>query len=64
MMFKLLPPINEGLRQECPIYYGIHDQRVGPKISYMDPMIFPDESDTELRPTQRLWSFSVDVPDC
>jgi hypothetical protein len=30
----------------------------------MDPMIFPDESDTELRPRQRLWSFSVDVPDC
>jgi hypothetical protein len=29
----------------------------------MDPMIFPGESDWELQPTQRLWSFSVDMPD-
>jgi hypothetical protein len=29
----------------------------------VDPMIFPGESDWELRPTQRLWSFSVDVAD-
>jgi hypothetical protein len=29
----------------------------------VDPMIFPGESDWVLRPMQRLWSFSVDVPD-
>jgi hypothetical protein len=29
----------------------------------VDPMIILGESDWELRPTQRLWSFSVDVPD-
>jgi hypothetical protein len=29
----------------------------------VDPMIFPGESDWELRPTQRLRSFSVDMPD-
>jgi hypothetical protein len=29
----------------------------------VDPMIFPRESDWELRLTQRLWSFSIDVPD-
>jgi hypothetical protein len=27
----------------------------------VDPMIFPGESDWVFRPTQRLWSFSVDV---
>jgi hypothetical protein len=26
-------------------------------------MIFPGESDWELQPTHRLWSFRVDVPD-
>jgi hypothetical protein len=32
MMFKLLPPIDEDLRQERPIYYGVNDQRVGPGV--------------------------------
>jgi hypothetical protein len=29
----------------------------------VDLMIFTRESDWVLRPAQRLWSFSVDVPD-
>jgi hypothetical protein len=41
-------PINEGLRQECPVDYGVNDQRVGPGVWYVDPMIFPGESDWEL----------------
>jgi hypothetical protein len=44
-------PINEGLRQECPIDYGVNDQRVGPGVRYVDLMIFPGESDWELLPT-------------
>jgi hypothetical protein len=60
---QAVAPINEGLREERPVDYGVNDQRVGPWVRYVDPMIFPRESDWELRPTQRLWSFSVDVPD-
>jgi hypothetical protein len=48
---------------KCPVDYGVNDQRVGLGVWYVDPMIFPGESGWELRPTQRLWSFSVDVPD-
>jgi hypothetical protein len=55
--------IDEGLRQERPIHYGVDDQRVGPGVWYVDLMIFTRESDWVLRPAQRLWSFSVDVPD-
>jgi hypothetical protein len=59
---QAVAPINEGLREEHPVDYGVNDQRVGPWVRYVDPMIFPRENDWELRPTQRLWSFSVDVP--
>jgi hypothetical protein len=62
-MFRLLPPINEGLRQEHPIYYGVKEKRVGLGVRYVDPMIFPGERNWELRPTQGLWSFSIDVHD-
>jgi hypothetical protein len=48
---------------KCPVDYGVNDQRVGLGVWYVDPMIFPGESSLELRPTQRLWSFSIDVPD-
>jgi hypothetical protein len=37
-------PINEGLRQERPIYYGIDDQWVCPGVRCVNPMIFPGES--------------------
>jgi hypothetical protein len=63
IMFMLLPPVDKGLRQEDPIDYGVNDQRVGPGVRDMDPMIFLGESEWELRPMQRLWSFSVDVSD-
>jgi hypothetical protein len=33
--------VDEGLRQEGHIDYGIDDQRVGPGVRDMDPMIFP-----------------------
>jgi hypothetical protein len=29
----------------------------------VDPMILPGERDWVHRPTQTLWSFSIDVPD-
>jgi hypothetical protein len=38
-------PINEGLRLERPIDYGVDDQRVRPGVWYVDPMIFLEESD-------------------
>jgi hypothetical protein len=60
---QAVAPINEGLKQERPVDYGVNDQRVGPGVRYVDPLIFPRESNWELRPTQWLWSFSVDVPD-
>jgi hypothetical protein len=55
--------VDEGLRQERAVRYGVDDQRVGPGVRYVNPMIFPGESYWVLRPTQRLWSFSVDLPD-
>jgi hypothetical protein len=63
MMFRLLPPVNEGFRQPGPVDYGVNDQRVSPRVRDVNPMIFPGESDLELRPPQRSWVFSVDVPD-
>jgi hypothetical protein len=40
--------IDEGLRQERPVDYGVNDQRVGPRVWYVDPMIFPGKSYWEL----------------
>jgi hypothetical protein len=60
---QTVAPIDEGLRQERPVDYGVNDQRVCLGVWYVDPMIFPRESYWELRPTQRSWSFSIDVPD-
>jgi hypothetical protein len=45
---QVAAPINEGLRQEGPIDYGVNNQRVGPGVRNMDLMIFPGESDWEL----------------
>jgi hypothetical protein len=55
-------PFDEGLRQKRAIHYGIDDQRVGLGVRYVHPMVFRRESDWVFRPTQGLWSFSVDVP--
>jgi hypothetical protein len=44
-MFRLLPPINEGLRQERAIHYGVDDQWVGPGVKHVHQMVFPGESD-------------------
>jgi hypothetical protein len=41
-------PINEGLRQESPVDYGVNDQWVGSRVWHVDPMIFPGESNWEL----------------
>jgi hypothetical protein len=46
-------PVNKGLRQVGPVDYGVDDQRVGPWVKDVNPMIFPGESDWEFRPTQR-----------
>jgi hypothetical protein len=37
-------PVDKGLRQEGPVDYGVDDQRVGPGVRDVDPMIFPRES--------------------
>jgi hypothetical protein len=29
----------------------------------VDPVILPRESGWDLRPTQKLWTFGIDVPD-
>jgi hypothetical protein len=57
MMFKLLPPSMSVLGRNALSTMGFLEVR------YVDPMIFPIETDWVLRPTRRLWSFSVDVPD-
>jgi hypothetical protein len=56
MMFRLLPS-----SMRVPVNYWIDDQRVGPGVRDVYPMIFPGESDRELRPTQRLRIFGVDM---
>jgi hypothetical protein len=45
---KVAAPVNKGLRQECPVDYGVNDQRVGPGVWYVDPMILLGKSGWEL----------------
>jgi hypothetical protein len=60
---QIAAPVDEGLRQERALHYGVDDQRVGPGVWYVYLMVFPGESDGVLRPTQRLQSFCVDLVD-
>ena len=57
------PSVDEGFRQQSTVKRGIDDQRVGPKVWYMNPMIFPGEGYGVLRPPQVFGSFSVDEGD-
>jgi hypothetical protein len=59
---QTVAPVDKGLRQEGPIDYWVNDQRVCLGVGDVDPMIFPGESDWELRPMQRLRGFGVDMP--
>jgi hypothetical protein len=60
---QTVAPVDEGLRQEGVVHYGVDYQWVGPRVWYVYPMVFPGESDGILRPTQGLWSFSVYLAD-
>jgi hypothetical protein len=48
---QTVAPVDKGLRQEGPVDYGVDDQRVGPGVRDVNPLIFPRESYWEFRPT-------------